>query len=151
MTVAPWIIHDYFAPMRRLRFARVLLTLLATASVASDTAAKVLHGVTHLEEGRAAQLSPARVAAPSAEGAEEVANAFPVVEVHETDADHSALHAVSVAPRLVSVIAMPGYVTGSPPAAVVTAIAATPPSLTNRARPPNPGRRPAQPRAPPIG
>ena len=137
--------------MRRLRFARVLLTLLATASLASDTAAKVLHGVTHLEEARAAQLSPVREAGPSAQGDALVASAFPVVEAHETDADHSALHAVSVAPRLVSVLAMPGYVTGSPPAAVITAIAATPPSLTNRARPPNPGRRPAQPRAPPTG
>ena len=137
--------------MRRLRFARVLFTLLATASPASDTAAKVLHGVTHLEEARAAQLPPAREAAPSAERAERVASAFPVVEAHETDTDHSALHAVSVAPRLVSVTAMPGHVAGSPPAAVITAIAATPPSLTNRARPPNLGRRPAQPRAPPIG
>lgn len=137
--------------MRRLHFARVLFALLATAGLASDTAAKVLHGVTHLEEGHAAQRLHAPHGASSAERAGLVVGTSPVAEAHEPDADHSALHAVSVAPRLASVTAMPANAAVSPPAAVVTAIAATPPFLTNRARPPNPGRPPAQPRAPPIG
>lgn len=122
--------------MRRRQFLRFLLATLAFSGLTTDSVSKVLHGVAHGDERRAQ---------------EQVHASIPTVEGHDVDAEHSALHAVSVAQPLASATAMPAHVGVLVPSSEVVIVADAPRDVRNRARPPNPDTLPALPRGPPIG
>ena len=135
--------------MRRHVFVRILLAMLGAAGTAGDTASKVVHGVVHLGEVRAGQFPNARGGASAHQVAIEAGGA--AVEATDQVADHGALHAVSVAPRLDIVIATTSLVVLSVPVTAVITVTEALHITSQLARPPNPDGARAQPRAPPIG
>jgi hypothetical protein len=135
--------------MRRLVITRLLFALLALVALSSDTATKLLHGVTHSRE--ASERNAAAVANHDAVRDVGAAEDPPrSLEVPDIDADHGALHgmaSVSLRPMLPLVLASTVRI------AVVLNHTATAnvPSFVPHWGPPSARAQPRQPRAPPLG
>ena len=134
--------------MRRPLVVRLLLAMLAFAGFASDTAAKVVHGVVHLGEQRDS-LRARTVQAASASTVGKTSRV--AVEASDSFADHVELHVVSVAVRFEASGAIPSHPAGPAFPGVPVAESELPRTVSADARPPDADGPPAQPRAPPIG
>ncbi len=133
-----------FTSMCRLLPLRLLLALFAFAGLASDSAVKVAHGEAHLAE----RLSFDRAVASSGISVRCGADSG---ELERAPAEHSVLHAITVASQRVAAIGLPAGVALELLTTVLVPRSASALTAASEARPPTCVGAPAQPRAPPLG
>ncbi len=135
--------------MRRLVITRLLFALLAFVALSSDTATKLLHGVTHWREASERNAAPVtnHDAVRGGGAAEDPPRSL---EVPDIDADHGALHGMA---SVNLPLTLPLVLASTIWLAVVLDPAATAnlPAFVPDAGYPSARARPRQPRAPPLG